>query len=56
MDKQKLTKEDIEEIVHLYFLTKSLMSDKDPRFYDSIFDEFERRKKLKELEKAPDKK
>ena len=55
MDNQKLTKTDIEEIVHLYFVTKTFMSEEDPRFYDNIFDEFERRKKLKELEKAPDK-
>jgi hypothetical protein len=30
------------------------MSEEDPGFFDSIFDEFERRKKLKEIEKAPD--
>ena len=50
----KLTKEDIEEIVHLYFVTKTFMPEEDPGFFDSIFDEFERRKKLKEIEKAPD--
>ena len=48
----KLTKEDIEEIVHIYFVTKALISEDDPRFYDNIFDEFERRKRLKEI--APD--
>ena len=51
----KLTKEDIEEIVHLYFVTKTFMPEEDPGFFDSIFDEFERRKKLKKLEKSPDK-
>ena len=48
----KLTKEDIEEIIHIYFVTKTLISEDDPRFYDNIFDEFERRKGLKEI--APD--
>lgn len=50
----KLTKDDIEEIVHIYFVTKTFMSENDPGFFGNILDEFERRKRLKEIEKAPD--
>jgi hypothetical protein len=30
------------------------MSENDPGFFGNILDEFERRKRLKEIEKAPD--